>query len=260
MDTVATPVPSQDNVKSKTAGTADDVRREEARARLIVALDLPSAGLAMEMVDQLQGVVQWFKVGMELYYAAGNGIVEHIRKRGFEVFLDLKLHDIPNTVAAAVRTLRASGAALLTVHAGGGEAMLRAAAEAASAPDSPQLLAVTVLTSMDAQQLAGVGVDDVPLGQVKRLAEMAKLCGISGIVCSPQEVLEVRGVMGPQGMLVIPGIRPTGGRADDQKRIATPGDALRNGASKLVVGRPITKAVDPAKAAEAILVEMAQAL
>lgn len=225
--------------------------------RLIVALDFPSADAAMELVDQLQGSCRWFKVGMELYYAAGNRVVEDLRKRGFDVFLDLKLHDIPNTVARAVRTLSSVGASLLTVHAAGGEAMLRAAAAAAVGPDAPQLLAVTVLTSIDQEQLAGTGVPDSPETQVVRLATLAKRSGINGIVCSPQEVHEVRGVMGSAANLVTPGIRPAGSDAGDQRRLATPAQALEAGASMLVVGRPITQAQDPARAAEAILGEMA---
>ena len=132
---------------------------EDARERLIVALDFPNARLALQLVAELQGTCRWFKVGMELYYAAGNAVIEQLRTRGFDVFLDLKLHDIPNTVAGAVRSVAETGASLLTVHAGGGEAMLSAAVEAASRPNSPRLLAVTLLTSMDAAQLHGVGID-----------------------------------------------------------------------------------------------------
>ncbi len=224
--------------------------------RLIVALDFASPEAAMELVDQLQGTCRWFKVGMELYYAAGNSVVEHLRERGFEVFLDLKLHDIPNTVAGAVRSVTRAGAGLLTVHAGGGEAMLRAACDAASGPTAPRLLAVTVLTSMDATQLNSVGVSDAPADQVLRLARLAKAAGISGLVCSAEEVQAVRAAMGPDALLVIPGIRPTGAEVGDQKRVATPAEAIARGASMLVVGRPITQAADPAKAAAGILAEM----
>jgi len=224
--------------------------------RLIVALDFPSAEAAMELVDQLEGRCRWFKVGMELYYAAGNAVVEHLRMRGFEVFLDLKLHDIPNTVAGAVRTVARAGASLLTVHAGGGEAMLRAAAEAASGPGAPRLLAVTILTSMDAVQLAGVGVSDTPAAQVLRLAKLARAAGIEGLVCSAEEVAAVRDAMGRDALLVVPGIRPTGSAVADQRRVATPAEAIARGASMLVVGRPITQAEDPAMAAAAILAEM----
>jgi orotidine-5'-phosphate decarboxylase len=227
-----------------------------AAERLIVALDVSAADAALELVDQLQGTCRWFKVGMQLYYCAGNTIIERLRDRGFDVFLDLKLHDIPNTVAGAIRSVAAAGASLLTVHAAGGEAMLRAAAEAVVPPGSPQLLAVTVLTSMDEGQLRGTGVPDSPAGHVLRLAELAKRCGINGIVCSPEEVLEVRQKMGPNATLVIPGVRPAGSEKGDQRRVATPAETLARGASMLVVGRPITQASDPARAATAILAEM----
>jgi orotidine-5'-phosphate decarboxylase len=231
----------------------------EPMDRLIVALDFPSAEAALELACRLQGTCRWFKVGMELYYAAGNSVIERLRERGFEVFLDLKLHDIPNTVAGAVRSVADVGASLLTVHAGGGEHMLRAAAQAASAPGSPKLLAVTVLTSMDAAELAAVGVSDPPAAQVPRLAQLARAAGIDGLVCSPEEVAAVRELMGPAALLVTPGIRPAGATVGDQSRIATPAEAIARGASMLVVGRPITQAADPAKAAAGILEEIRRA-
>ena len=228
--------------------------------RLIVALDQPSATAAIDLVDELQGVCRWFKVGMELYYAAGNAIVTHLRDRGFEVFLDLKLHDIPNTVAGAVRTVSSTGASLLTVHAAGGRKMLCAAVEAASRPESPRLLAVTVLTSMSAAELNSTGVSDSPESQVVRLAKLARGSGISGLVCSPREVAAVRQAIGQDALLVVPGVRPTGTEgSDDQSRVATPAEAIVAGASMLVVGRPITRAADPAKAATAILAEITAA-
>jgi orotidine-5'-phosphate decarboxylase len=234
------------------------------RDRLAVALDLPNEHEALKLVDRLGQTCQWFKVGMELYYAAGNSIVHQLRNRGFSVFLDLKLHDIPNTVAGAVRSAAQAGASLLTIHASGGAAMMSAAAEAASAPGSPRLLAVTVLTSMDANQLAGIGITASPAEQVLRLAKLAQASGIDGMVCSAEEVATVRRETGPNTLLVIPGIRPTGSAVqgvfgDDQKRIATPAQAIANGASMLVVGRPITRAHDPAGAAQAILQEIGQA-
>jgi orotidine-5'-phosphate decarboxylase len=225
-----------------------------------VALDFPSANAAMDLVDQLQGVCRWFKVGMELYYAAGNSVVDRLRERGFEVFLDLKLHDIPNTVAGAVRSVAGTGASLLTVHAGGGEKMMRAAVQAANTPGAPKLLAVTVLTSMDAGELSAVGVSEAPATQVLRLARLARTAGINGLVCSPQEVAAVRAAMGEDALLVTPGIRPgTSGRTDDQSRVATAADAIASGASMLVVGRPITQAADPAAAAAGILAEIQSA-
>jgi orotidine-5'-phosphate decarboxylase len=230
-----------------------------AKDRLAVALDFPTEHEALKLVDQLDETCQWYKVGMELYYAAGNSIVQKLRDRGFNVFLDLKLHDIPNTVAGAVRSATQAGASLLTIHASGGAAMMTAAAEAASAPNAPRLLAVTVLTSMDANELAGIGITASPAEQVLRLAELAKKSGINGMVCSPEEVALLRKETGPDTLLVIPGIRPAGADIGDQKRIATPAQAIAQGASLLVVGRPITRAANPAAAAQSILNEIEQA-
>jgi orotidine-5'-phosphate decarboxylase len=237
----------------------DNIVTTTAKDRLAVALDFPDALQAFDLVNRLGGSCQWFKVGMELYYAAGNSFVEQLRDRGFDVFLDLKLHDIPNTVAGAVRSATRAGASLLTVHASGGAAMLAAAAAAASAPGSPRLLAVTVLTSMDANELAGVGVAGTPAEQVLRLAKLAKAAGIDGMVCSAEEVGTLRAALGAQTMLVIPGIRPAGAATEDQRRIATPATAIAEGASMLVVGRPITRAADPAAAARTILEQITQA-
>lgn len=227
--------------------------------RLAVALDFPSGAEALAMVDRLEGSCHWFKVGMELYYAAGNGLIETLRGRGFEVFLDLKLHDIPNTVAGAVRTVTQTGASLLTIHAAGGAAMMAAAAEAARTPGAPRLLAVTVLTSMDAAQLAGIGVGVPPAEQVLRLAALAWESGIDGMVCSAEEVASLRSALGSKTLLVTPGIRGADDAVGDQKRVATAGDAIARGASMLVVGRPITKAVDPGAAARGILDEIRRA-
>jgi orotidine-5'-phosphate decarboxylase len=229
------------------------------RDRLAIALDLPNEREALSLVDRLGQTCHWYKVGMELYYAAGNSIVQQLRDRGFSVFLDLKLHDIPNTVAGAVRSVAQAGASLLTIHAAGGAAMMSAAAEAASAPNSPRLLAVTVLTSMDATQLARIGITASPADQVLRLATLAQASGIDGMVCSAEEVATLRKETGPNTLLVIPGIRPTGSAVEDQKRIATPARAIAHGASMLVVGRPITRAHDPAEAARAILQEIEHA-
>lgn len=210
----------------------------------------------MELVRQLDGIVQWFKVGLELYISEGNRVVEALRSQGHSVFLDLKLHDIPNTVAGAVRSAGQSGAGMITVHAGGGPAMLAAAAEAAATlPDPPTLLAVTVLTSMDPAQLSAVGVTDPPADQVLRLARMGWTAGIRGFVSSAQEVRAMREAL-PDAKLVIPGIRPAGAAVGDQKRVATPAAAIADGADYLVIGRPITQAPDPAAAAAAILAEI----
>jgi orotidine-5'-phosphate decarboxylase len=227
--------------------------------RLIVALDYPSADPALALADQLQGLCRWFKVGLELYLADGNAIVHQLRSRGFSVFLDLKFHDIPNTVAGAVRSAAATGAELLTVHAAGGPDMLEAAAQAvACLPNPPQLLAVTVLTSMDQLQLAAIGIDHSPETQVVRLADAASEAGINGFVASPEEVAALRHRF-PTATLVIPGIRPAGADVADQKRIATPAAALAAGASYLVIGRPITQAPNPVAATQAILEEMQHA-
>jgi orotidine-5'-phosphate decarboxylase len=236
-------------------------RVEAARKRLIVALDVPDAASAIRLVDQLDGACQWFKVGLELFVAAGPAVVESLAARGYSVFLDLKLFDIPNTVAGAVRSATALGVKMLTLHAAGGPAMLaaaRAALDGVAHP--PQLLAVTVLTSMDQAQVNAVGLDRSPAEQVAVLARMGLEAGMRGFVCSPQEVAALRSLAGPEGVLVVPGIRPAGAAIGDQKRIATPADALRQGASYLVVGRPITQAPDPAAAANAILKEMSESL
>jgi|SRR5271166_1646763 len=234
---------------------------EEASKRLIVAIDEPDAVSALALVGQLEKTCHWFKVGLELFVAAGPAVIEPLVARGHSVFLDLKLHDIPNTVAGAVRSAAAMGVKMVTLHAAGGPAMLSAALAALdgiSAP--PALLAVTVLTSMDQAQVNSTGLDRSPAAQVELLARMGIESGIRGFVCSPQEVAGLRALTGPEGLLVTPGIRPAGSAVGDQKRIATPAEALRLGASFLVVGRPITQAPDPADAADAILKEMAEAL
>ena len=223
-----------------------------ARERLIVALDVPDAGRALALVERMDGVVRWFKVGLELYLSEGNSIIEALRDRGHSVFLDLKLHDIPNTVAGAVRSASRAGAEMLTLHASGGPAMMAAAVDAASAmKDAPLLLAVTVLTSMDAAQLRAVGVADSPAEQVLRLTRAGWESGIRGFVASAEEVAAMRQSF-PDATLVIPGIRPAGAAVGDQKRVATPAAALKAGADYLVIGRPITQAADPAAAAAAI--------
>jgi orotidine-5'-phosphate decarboxylase len=238
-----------------------DAAISSAKDRLIVALDVPSAARARELAAQLRGICRWVKVGLELYLAAGTAMVEELTGQGYSVFLDLKFYDIPNTVAGAVRSAASMGASLLTIHAAGGPAMLRAAAEAAAAlSNSPRLLAVTVLTSMDRTQLAAVGIESSAADQVLRLARLATESDIPGLVCSPEEVALLRRELGTDPQLVVPGIRPAGAAVGDQKRIATPADAIRAGASQLVVGRPITQATDPAKAAAAILDEITNAI
>jgi len=241
--------------------TPSTLRLTEARQRLIVALDVPDAASAVALVDSLESTCQWFKVGLELFVAAGPAVLEPLLKRDCSIFLDLKLHDIPNTVAGAVRSAASLGVSMLTLHAFGGPAMLAAAQTALEGVTrAPQLLAVTVLTSMDQPQVQAIGLNRAPDEQVELLARMGMASGMNGFVCSPKEVAALRKLTGPEGVLVIPGIRPAGASVGDQKRIATPADALRQGASYLVVGRPITQAKNRAAAAQAILEEMAQAL
>ncbi len=253
------PIPERLNPTFASARPAALDPLELARKRLIVALDVPDARSATQLVNRLEGTCGWFKVGLELFVAAGPSVLEPLVRRGHSIFLDLKFHDIPNTVAGAVRSAAALGVRMMTVHAAGGPAMLAAARAALDGvTDAPQLLAVTVLTSMDAAQGKAVGLGRSPAQQVALLARMGLEAGIRGFVCSPREVAALRELTGPQGVLVIPGIRPAGAAVGDQKRVATPADALRLGASYLVVGRPITQAADPAQAAEAILREMAE--
>jgi orotidine-5'-phosphate decarboxylase len=234
---------------------------EEARRRLIVALDVPSAKAAIELVNKLESTCQWFKVGMELFVAAGPAVLEPLVARGHSIFLDLKFIDIPNTVAGAVRSAAGLGVKMMTVHAAGGPAMLAAARGALDGmTDPPELLAVSVLTSMDQDQLKATGVARTPATQAELLVRMGMAAGFRGFVCSPEEAATLRAITGPEGVLVTPGIRPSGSAVGDQTRIATPGEALRQGASYLVVGRPINKAKDPAEAAAGILNEMAKAI
>jgi orotidine-5'-phosphate decarboxylase len=255
METSTQPDPTQSSVDP--IETPFDL----ARDRLIVALDVRTADAALDLADHLQSQCQWFKVGLELFIAAGPSVVEKLVARGHSVFLDLKLHDIPNTVAGAVRTAAALGAQLLTIHAAGGPAMLAAAREAsAELTNPPQLLAVTMLTSVNASQAAAIGLPRTPEDQVTLLAKMGIDAGMNGFVCSAQEVATLRALTGPRGVLVTPGIRPSGADAGDQQRIATPTYSLQQGSSYIVVGRPITQAPDPALAAEAILLEIAEAL
>jgi orotidine-5'-phosphate decarboxylase len=239
--------------------TTLDPKFTDAKDRLAVALDVPDAQAALDLIDRLGDSCRWLKVGMELYYGSGNALLAELRSRGYRIFLDLKLHDIPNTVAGGIRSVAKAGAELLTVHAGGGGAMLTAAAEAAQAPGAPRLLAVTVLTSMDTAELKAAGVCSAPAEQVLRLARLAKSSGINGMVCSAEEVASLRAELGPEALLVVPGIRPSGSATDDQRRIATPAEAISSGASMLVVGRPITRAANPAEAAWAILKEIESA-
>lgn len=226
------------------------------RERVIVALDVPDASQALGLVERLDNIVQWFKIGLELYISEGNRLVESLHNKGYSIFLDLKLHDIPNTVAGAIRSASRAGAQMLTIHAGGGPVMMAAAVDAAtSLPTAPKLLAVTVLTSMDQDQLQAAGVFASPADQVLRLARMGWDAGIRGFVSSAEEVAAMRQSFS-EATLVVPGIRPAGTDTGDQKRVATPAAAIAAGADYLVIGRPIIQAADPAAAAQAILDEI----
>ena len=228
--------------------------------RLIVALDVSSVADAQRIVGAVGASATTFKVGKQLFVAEGPRAVRDLVASGRKVFLDLKFHDIPNTVAGAVKAAAELGASMVTVHASGGAKMLKAAAEAAAAaPRPPLVLAVTVLTSMGQQDLEEVGVAGRPLDHVLRLASLARIAGCTGIVASPQEVGEIRRQLGKGLVIVTPGVRPEGAAPGDQKRVATPAEAIHAGANYLVVGRPITKAPDIGKAAKAVLDEIAAA-
>ncbi len=227
--------------------------------KLIVALDVAQAASAHRLISMLGLQVHFYKVGLQLFIAEGPALVREISRLGKQVFLDLKLHDIPNTVAAAVASIGSLDIRMLTVHAAGGAAMLRAATDAASVlPSKPLVLAVTVLTSLSSQDLTDTGVEGSTQDHAVRLARIAKAAGCGGVVASPHEITALRRAIGPEMKIVTPGVRPAGAEADDQRRIATPQEALEAGADYVVVGRPITAAPDPAAAARAILEGIAQ--
>ncbi len=222
------------------------MRVESVGPRVIVALDYPDAKSALMLADRLSPSECRLKVGKELFTAAGPDLVKQLAKMGFPVFLDLKFHDIPNTVAAACRVAADLGVWMLNVHASGGRKMMEAAKEAVDqSAHKPLLIAVTVLTSMDEAGLREIGVDRRPAEQVKHLAGLARQSGLDGVVCSAQEAADLRATFGEDFVLVTPGIRPAGTNAGDQSRIMTPASAVRAGSDYLVVGRPITQAEDP---------------
>ncbi len=239
--------------------------------RLFVALDYPEAAPALALAERLAPLGVSYKVGMQLYYAAGPALLEKLKPYGKTVFVDLKMHDIPNTVAGAVDSLVRQGVRFLNVHTQGGPDMMNAAVEAAERAaretnqSKPTLIGVTLLTSLSEQHLRKhLFVESASVEEyVQHLAIQAKQCGLDGVVCSAQEAPMIRAICGPDFLLVTPGIRPTGAAADerpDQARVITPGEAIKNRADYLVVGRPITAAMDPLKAAEAIVSELQQAL
>lgn len=232
-------------------------------AELIVALDVPGRKEAEEKIAAIGDAVSFYKIGLELFTAAGPDVVRAVKGAGKKVFLDLKLHDIPRTVERAVRSIGALGVDLTTIHSCGGAAMIRAAADAAAefGAAAPKILAVTVLTSLDAEDLKDIGVSGrSPEEQVRAAARLAVASGADGLVCSPREVGALSRSLRSGTVLVTPGVRPAGSAAGDQKRIATPADAVRSGATHLVVGRPVLGAPDPAAAARAIAAEMAAAI
>jgi orotidine-5'-phosphate decarboxylase len=232
------------------------------RERIIVALDQADGASALALARSLAGSAEWLKVGMTLFYAEGPAIVSALRELGFRVFVDLKLYDIPHQVEGAARSLAMLGPGMITVHASGGADMMEAAVAGAArgAADAglerPSVIAVTVLTSMDADTLASVGVGDPPDVQVVGLAALARTSGVDGVVCSPHEAASMRALLGPAAYVVTPGVRPVGADAGDQVRIATPKEAFAAGASHVVIGRPITGAADPAAAFETIAADV----
>ncbi|HET7875839.1 MAG TPA: orotidine-5'-phosphate decarboxylase [Methylomirabilota bacterium] len=235
----------------------------DPRDRLIVALDVEGLEQAERLLDSLRGLVHRFKIGSQLFTAGGPAAVETVRKAGGQVFLDLKYHDIPSTVAGAAREAVRLGVFMFNVHASGGVAMMRAAALATTAAAQetgtarPLVTAVTLLTSLDRAALQReVGVASSVEGHVLHLCDLAREAGLDGVVASPNEIAAIRRALGPGWVIVTPGVRPAGSEAGDQSRIATPAQAWRAGAHYLVVGRPITAAPDPARAAQAILAEM----
>ena len=221
---------------------------------------MPDRESALKILDGLRGKLEWVKIGLQMYLKYGANFVREVSGMGFKVFLDLKLFDIPNTVASAVESVSALPVSMLTIHASGGREMMRRAVESA-AERNPELLilGVTVITSFDADSLAETGVELEPEWQVEKLAKLAVDSGLKGLVCSPLEIEGLRSILPEDTVLVTPGIRPSGSSADEQKRIMTPADAARAGSDFIVVGRPILKAENPAFAVSKILEEIANA-
>ena len=233
-----------------------------ASERIIIALDC-GRDEAVALAEKLRGRARWVKVGMTLYYACGPSIVAAFKQRGFKVCLDLKLHDIPFLIEGAAKSAALTGADMITMHTQGGQAMLEAAqrgvnAAAAERSDGAAAvtLGITVLTSMDQAALEQIGIERTPAEQVALLAGVAKEAGISGVVASPQEAKMLREILGPRAYIVTPGVRPAGADKFDQNRVATPAEAFENGASHIVIGRPITRAEDPAAAFDAIALKL----
>lgn len=225
---------------------------------IFCAVDTTDLARAQELAGKLKGHIYGLKLGLEFFMARGADGYQKMASFGMPLFLDVKLHDIPNTVAGALSSLLQLKPAFVTVHTAGGHAMMRAAADAAAKAGKtrPKLLGVTVLTSMDKNDLSAVGQETDTGKQVLRLAELAKESGLDGVICSPEEVKSLRAALGPDFILMVPGIRPTWAAANDQKRVMTPKEAMQAGATYLVIGRPITGADDPADAAKKIVSEI----
>jgi orotidine-5'-phosphate decarboxylase len=238
----------------------------DGKSRVAVALDFDRREDLLAAARLLQGEVGTFKLGLEAFTSHGPGLVRELVARGAPVFLDLKLHDIPNTVGGAAAAAARTGASIVNVHASGGYEMMRVAGERARGAavaeglPAPRVIAVTVLTSLDGAGLAAVGLGGTPREAALRLAVLAREAGLDGVVCSPEEIEAIRGACGPDFFLIVPGVRPAGTDAADQKRIATPGASARSGADLLVIGRPILRAPDPVAAARAIAAEIDAAL
>lgn len=236
-----------------------DFNSIDRKDRIIVALDCDRSR-ALELADMLSGKASWLKVGMTLFYQEGPYFISALQKRGFKVFLDLKFHDIPHQVKGAAKAAAEAGADMVTMHAVGGVKMMQAAkeglAEARWTPEEPISLGITVLTSMSAEDLSATGVQRPVVERVAELARQAKQAGLSGVVASPQEAAMLREILGPEAYIVTPGVRPAGSSLGDQSRVATPHQAFENGASHIVIGRPITESADPAAAFEAIAKEL----
>jgi orotidine-5'-phosphate decarboxylase len=225
--------------------------------KLMLALDLPDRESALDMLTKLRGNLEWVKIGLQMYLAYGSDFVREVADMGFKIFLDLKLYDIPNTVASAIKSLKGLPISMLTIHTSGGREMMKFALDAAKETNPDLLLlGVTVLTSFNEDGLAETGVSLPPAKQVEHLAKLAVDCGMKGLVCSPLEIEALRKILPEDVKLVTPGIRPAGSDANEQKRIMTPALASEIGSSYIVVGRPILKAENPAQAARAIIDEL----
>jgi orotidine-5'-phosphate decarboxylase len=231
-----------------------------AAERVCIALDFATRAEVLDAARRFGGRVGWLKIGLEAFVAEGPSLVSEVAESGARVFLDLKLHDIPNTVGRAVSAASRSGASMINVHASGGRAMLLAARESVERSEPrPRLIAVTLLTSLDSAALADLPIAGTPEGIARRLALLARDCGLDGVVCSPADLPGIRAACGPDFWTVVPGIRPAGSDSGDQKRIATPAVALPAGADILVVGRPVTADPDPSAALDRLLSEIESA-